>query len=76
MSVLLEINMADDYFKAKEAAESLHKEINGLEKTIASLKTQLEKADEDKQRALNDLMTCKKELNEYIEMFEQEDKNY
>ena len=40
-SVLLELNIADDYFKAKEQAEHLEEEIEQKEKEIYDLKHEL-----------------------------------
>ena len=40
-NTLLSLNIADDYFKAKERAENLEDEVTGKDKELMSLKQEL-----------------------------------
>lgn len=86
MSVLLEINLADDYFKAKGKIEDLEKIIKAkddiiksLEQDVVSLQIKLEELDGEKSKfnqrieALKtEIDSYKAELDEYIEIFDHE----
>jgi cell division protein ZapA len=63
-SVLLQLNIADDYFKAKNQINSLEEEIQAREKDLYDLKHELISAQirlETAQKQVKDLQT---ELNE------------
>lgn len=86
MSILLEINIADDYFKAKEKTDELEKLllskdeiIINLEHEIRKLRVKLEEFDGEKSKfnqrieALKtEVDSYKAELDEYIEIFDHE----
>jgi len=77
-SVLLAINIADDYFKMKTESEEHNSTEDNLKDSVERLKSQL--ADNDsivsaKEKKISELENqishYKKELDEYIELFEQ-----
>ena len=77
-SVLLAINIADDYFKMKtqtEEQENLETKLNEDLKNIAVKKDELLKQCEEKDKEIEELRNSikhyKKELDEYIQLFEQ-----
>ncbi len=79
-SVLLAINIADDYFKMKTQAEdqeseegTLKKQVDDLKDEIAEMKGLVESKDRKVGELENELDHYKKELDEYIELFEQSD---
>lgn len=86
MSVLLDINIADDYFKARAAVEELEKElkakddiIRSLKEEIENYKKQLSEMDAEKiqfndriERLKTEIDSYKNELDEYIELFDGE----
>ena len=86
LSVLLEINIADDYFKAKEKIDELEKllkvkdsTIASLEQDVISLQVKLEELDSERTKfngrieALKvEIESYKAELDEYIEIFDSE----
>lgn len=85
LSVLLDINIADDYFKAKEQIKDLEDIIKGKDETAASLEQdtlklqiQLEEKDIEKydlnkkiEELKEEIKAYKTELDEYIEIFNQ-----
>lgn len=89
LSVLLAINIADDLFKAKDKVLELDniikakdKIIEDLEQDIVSLQVKVEEKEEEKQSIINRIDTLqveldkyKDELNEYIDIFEQEEES-
>ncbi len=88
MSVLLEINIADDYFKAREKLneyENILKTkddiIRNLEQDVVTLQVKLEELDNEKSKFYKRIEALKAEidgykaeLDEYIEIFDH-DKN-
>ncbi len=77
-SVLLAINIADDYFKMKtqtEENENLEEKLNDematLRLEIDKLKSDLDQKNQVIDQLENDIKHYKKELDEYIELFEQ-----
>ncbi|PKM96005.1 MAG: cell division protein ZapA [Firmicutes bacterium HGW-Firmicutes-1] len=86
MSILLDINIADDFFKAKVKIEELEKiikakddTITNLEQDVISLQVKLEELDGEKSKfnqrieALKtEIDSYKAELDEYIEIFDHE----
>lgn len=86
MSILLEINIADDYFKAKEKTDELEKLllskdeiIINLEHEIRKLRVKLEEFDSEKSKfnqrievLKTEVDSYKAELDEYIEIFDHE----
>lgn len=84
VSVLLEINIADDFFKAKGKTEELEKllkskdeTIEALEQDIISLQVKLDELDQEKSRfnqrielLKDEIDNYKEELDEYIELFD------
>ncbi len=84
LAVLLDINLADDYFKAKVKVEDLERllktketTISALEQDVVSLQVKLEEQDQEKSKfnqrieALKvEIETYKAELDEYIEIFD------
>jgi len=77
-SVLLAINIADDYFKMKTrmdesngSEDSLKDDIDKLEEDLTKLKDQLTSKDKKIGELENEINHYKKELEEYIELFEQ-----
>lgn len=78
LSVLLDINIADDYFKAKETINELTQLIDSKDKTIETLNKENEsllKNKADMHDEITKLKTqidgLKAELNEYLEMFDE-----
>jgi cell division protein ZapA len=84
LSVLLEINIADDYFKTKEQIQTLEgtlsskdQEIRKVEQEKTELLTKIVAMDHEKE-VLNEtiealkaeILGYKSELNEYLEMFD------
>lgn len=86
MSILLAINIADDYFKAKEDNDDIKKsfklkdeliqqkenEIEELHKTIHKLEKQKAELIERADKFQEDMENYKAELDEYIETFDLE----
>ncbi|MBC7960352.1 MAG: cell division protein ZapA [Vallitaleaceae bacterium] len=86
LTVLLDINIADDYFKAKVKIEELEKIIRTkdttiatLEQDIVSLQVKLEELDTEKSKFNTrieslkvEIDAYKAELDEYIEIFDHE----
>lgn len=86
MSILLEINIADDYFKAREKTEELEKllvskdeVIENLEKELKELRLKLEEYNKEKfsfnqtiEALKAEANNYKAELDEYVEMFDHE----
>ncbi len=77
-SVLLAINIADDYFKMKTQTEEnedmeakLKDEMASLRLEMEKLQGQLDQKDQEIDKLENDINHYKKELDEYIELFEQ-----
>jgi len=77
-SVLLAINIADDYFKIKTNVEDqghheeeLMNEMNQLKDLIADMKEKEQEKDKRIGQLENELEHYKKELDEYIELFEE-----
>lgn len=77
-SVLLAINIADDYFKMKTQTEEnegmesqMKNEMASLRLEVEQLQNQLKSKDQDIEKLENDINHYKKELDEYIELFEQ-----
>lgn len=78
MNVLLAINIADDLFKERDEIKKIADEVAGRDQTIEELKERL--ADKDAEKAElstkiseleNVIQSYKKELDEYIEIFEE-----
>ena len=63
-SVLLELNIADDYFKAKKLGDSLAEEIEGKNKEIYDLKHELISVQIKYDAAQQEIKDLKKEINE------------
>lgn len=86
LAVLLDINIADDFFKAKGKIEDLEKSVKSKDKTITtleqdvvSLQVKLEELDQERYQfnqrieALKiEIESYKAELDEYIEIFDHE----
>ncbi|GKX30049.1 hypothetical protein SH1V18_25290 [Vallitalea longa] len=86
MSILLAINIADDYFKAKEDTNDINKsfklkdeliqqkelEIEELNKTIHKLEKEKAELIERADKFQEDMENYKAELDEYIETFDLE----
>lgn len=79
LSVLLDINIADDYFKAKETVNELtqvidekDKEIEVLNKENESLQKNKGKMHDEITRLKTQIDNLKAELNEYLEMFDEQ----
>lgn len=77
-SVLLAINIADDYFKMKTQSEEHDSVVEALQKQINELKEksevfEIKYMEKDKKigELENEINHYKKELDEYIELFEQ-----
>jgi len=84
LSVLLEINIADDYFKAKEQIQSLESIINTKDQDIGEIEQEkielvakIATLDNDKvvlnqmiEKLKTEINGYKEELNEYLEMFD------
>lgn len=77
-SVLLAINIADDYFKMKTESEDHNSIEENLQEKVDSLKLQIAESDSlitSKEKKIgeleNEIRHYKKELDEYIELFEQ-----
>lgn len=77
-SVLLAINIADDYFKMKTQTEEnedmeakLKDEMASLRLEMEKLQGQLDQKNQEIDKLENDINHYKKELDEYIELFEQ-----
>lgn len=63
-SVLLQLNIADDYFKAKKQISALEEDIEGKEKEIYDLKHELIAAQMKLESTEKNLQTLQSELNE------------
>ncbi|GMQ60014.1 hypothetical protein AN1V17_44140 [Vallitalea sediminicola] len=86
MSILLAINIADDYFKAKESTDSLERsfklkdelilekerEIERLQDTVHKLEIDKNRLIERSDKLEEDMENYKAELDEYIETFDLE----
>ncbi|MCT4544056.1 MAG: cell division protein ZapA [Vallitalea sp.] len=86
MSILLAINIADDYFKAKEGTDKLNesfklkdelildkeREIIKLQETIHNLEAEKKQLIYKAEKLEEDLENYKAELDEYIETFDLE----
>ena len=77
-SVLLAINIADDYFKMKTQTEEnesleikLNAELTRLQSQVEELTHQIKQKDKSIDKLEYDITHYKKELDEYIELFEQ-----
>lgn len=77
-SVLLAINIADDYFKIKTKAEDVESEKSELQQEVDELKKMVDavKAKEEEQiqevaKLQSEIEHYRKELDDYIELFEQ-----
>ena len=70
-ATLLELNIADDYFKAKTQAEKLEREIEAKEKEIYDLKHDLIEA----QIEVENLKKEKEELEQQMKKLEQDMEN-
>ncbi len=79
LNILLSINIADDLYKEKEKTEQKDKEIEKLTNQIEFLSEQLDSFDEIKkdyeqkvEYLEEQVRICKKELDEYIDIFDNE----
>ncbi len=77
-SVLLAINIADDYFKIKTLSEEqtdkenmLNDDVTSFKEQISNLEAQLIGKEKKLGKLENEITHYKKELDEYIELFEQ-----
>ena len=74
-AALININIADDYFKAKSAADEMHEEVNNKEKEIYELKHdlvsarmkigELEKTIKDDENKIKELQIVKEKLKAF-----------
>lgn len=78
MNVLLAINIADDLFKERDEIKKIADEVAGRDQTIEALKERLAEKDAEKSELStkiseleNVIQSYKKELDEYIEIFEE-----
>jgi len=76
--ILLAINIADDLFKEKEHGEKFNKRLSDQDQKIKELETVIDKKEthcttleKEIEELENKLQSYKKELDEYIEIFEE-----
>ncbi|MDF1618462.1 cell division protein ZapA [Petrocella sp. FN5] len=78
LNVLLAINIADELFKERDLNNLMKNESKDKDQVIASLKEKIFKSDQEKNDLVskitlleNEVKTHKKELDEYIRIFEE-----
>lgn len=64
-AVLMYLNIADDYFKAKKSADTLDNDLNGKDKEIYDLKHELISAQIKQDAAVKEIKELKEEISNY-----------